>query len=204
GILKWQKKIAKEHAHRLFPLCSVHPHDRNPENWIRRIAEEGIGGVKLHPMYQDFSIDDERLWCIYEAIAEHDLLLEMHCGRDIGFPNDPVPDRASPQRVAAILRRFSGLKMLCTHMGGWQMWDQVETHLLGKDVYLGTSFALNHMTPERFRKMVQVHGAEKICFGSDWPWNDQDSELGRIEQSGLGKNTIRQLRTANAAQLLGL
>ena len=71
-------------------------------------------------------------------------------------------------------------------------------------MYLGTSFGLTHMTPERFRKMVQVHGAEKICFGSDWPWNDQGSELVRIEQSGLDKKTLRELRMASAAQLLGI
>ena len=204
GILKWQKKIIKEHAHRLVPLCSVHPHDKNPENWIQRIVGEGVIGIKLHPMYQDFCIDDERIWCIYQSIAEHGLLLELHCGKDIGFPNDPIPDRASPQRIARVLRRFKGLRLLCTHMGGWQMWDQVETHLLGKDVYMETSFSLTHMAPERFRKMIQVHGAEKICFGSDWPWNEQSVELARIERLGLDKKTFRQLSMANAAQLLGL
>jgi len=50
----------------------------------------------MHPFYQEFSIDDEKVYTIYEALVENDLLIVMHCGYDIAFPEWDI---ASPERI---------------------------------------------------------------------------------------------------------
>ncbi len=198
GILKWQTAF---HSDRLIPFCSIHPLDKNPRKWFRRMVKEGVPAIKLHPHYQDFMVDDELLFPIYEAAIEFDLAVTFHCGEDIGFPNDTT-GRASPTRLAAVADRYPEMKMLCTHMGGWSNWNEVEEHLVGKNVYLETSFGLTHMPPDQFKRIVEKHGEDKICFGSDWPWNDPAKEMARIK--GLvDDDTFNKIIFKNASRLLG-
>ncbi|MCD4823540.1 MAG: amidohydrolase family protein [Phycisphaerae bacterium] len=205
GIVKWQRKIFSD---RITPFCSLHPKEKKPEKWIRRFADEGFPAIKLHPMYQDFIIDDEAMFGIYEAAAEHGLTVTFHCGRDIGFMGDHAADRASPRRVANVLDKFPGLRILCTHMGGWKMWQQVNQYLIGKDVYLETSFSLGYLPDEQLLDMIRSHSPDRICFGTDWPWRNQHEELKRWEQIGLdksgepGEKTLQKLKMNNAARLL--
>jgi len=199
GILKWQGSFRSD---RLIPFCTIHPLDKNPRKWFRRMVSQGIPAIKLHPYYQDFIVDDELLFPIYEAAIEFDLAITFHCGNDIGFPDDSS-DRASAARLAAVIDRFPDMQLLCTHMGGWGGWDEVEKCLVGKDVYFETSFGLTHMEPEQFLRIVETHGAGRICFGSDWPWNDPAKELARIKGI-LDEEIFSKIAFKNASQLLGI
>ena len=197
GILKWCQKIRCE---RIKPLPSVHPQDKDKPKWIGRFAKEGFVGIKLHPMYQEFTADETAADEIYAAAAEHGLIVAAHCGRDIAFPLD---DRASPQRLARVLEKFDGLKLLCTHMGGWRMWDEVERHILGTGCYLETSFALEELGPQRAVAMMRMHGIERVMFGTDWPWKRQDDEVQRIKHLPITAAEANAILFSNAAKLLG-
>lgn len=202
GIFKWQRKIYDRHCDRLVPFGSIHPRDKKPRKWARKFAEEGFAGIKLHPMYQDFVVDDEEVFAIYEAAVEYDLVVAVHSGRDIGFENDKTPDRASPKRLARVLKKIDGIRLLCTHMGGWQMWDEVEEHLLGKDVAFETSFSAGHLEPDRLVDLIRRHGIERVCFGTDWPWRSHQDELAAMEALGLDGQELRRVLLKNAARLL--
>lgn len=197
-ILQWCKKI---HSNRIEPLLSVHPHTKDRAKWLARFAEEGFVGIKLHPMYQDFAFDDPAMDEVYAAAAEHDLIVTAHCGQDIGFP--PDDDRASPQRVRRVIDRHPDMKLLCTHMGGWRVWDQVAQHLLGQNVYLETSFSLAELGPSRAADMIARHGPDHVMLGSDWPWVSQAESLRLVEQLGVDHTTTHAILWTNAAKLLG-
>ncbi len=197
NIFKWCKKIRSD---RIEPFCSVHPETPKADRWIAKFAEAGFIGVKLHPMYQDFAIDEPRMNPIYAAARECGLIVALHCGFDIAFPDD---DRASCQRVRRVIDRFARLRLLCTHMGGWQMWDEAERHILGADVYLETSFSLDDLGRDRAVKMIERHGSDRVMMGSDWPWRRQDEAIRLIEQLGLSEKQTRDILWANAAKLLG-
>jgi len=83
----------------------------------------------MHPFYQEFSIDDEKVYTIYEALVENDLLIVMHCGYDIAFPEWDI---ASPERIMNVINKFPGLKFITTHLGAWKEWDMVEKLMIGK------------------------------------------------------------------------
>ena len=199
GILEWCGKVRSS---RIIPLPSVHPDTPDSAGWVRRIAKEGFPGIKLHPMYQEFPADDPRMDPIYAAVSETGLFITIHCGRDIAYP--PDDDRASPKRLADVIRRFPNLKMVCTHLGGWRMWDEVARHLLGGEVFLETSFSLTELGPQRSVEIIRAHGVEKVFFGTDWPWARQDEELANFRQLGFDKKQARRILHANAAKLLGL
>jgi len=197
GIFKWCRKIRSD---RIEPLPSVHPRTAKADKWIRRFAGEGFGGIKLHPMFQDFAADDSQIDVILGAAAECGIFVTMHCGRDVSFPDD---DRASPERLRRLIDRKGDLKLLCTHLGGWLVWDDVEKHVLGTDVYLETSFCLKFMGLDRCADLIRRHGTDRVLFGTDWPWSDQKEELALLGRLGLSKDEKKAILWSNAAKLLG-
>jgi uncharacterized protein len=94
------------------------------------------------------------------------------------------------------------LKILCTHMGGWRRWEEAGRCLLGRDVYLETSFSLSELGPDRAAEMILRHGAERVCFGTDWPWQRQEADLELLEALPLTAAVRRKIRVENAAALL--
>lgn len=198
GILTWCREIRSE---RIEPFPSVHPDTPDAGGWVRRVADEGFAGIKLHPMYQQFAADEERMDPIYAAAVETGLAVTLHCGRDIAF--DPEDDRAGIRRLRRIIDRHVGIRMICTHMGGWKAWDEVRELLIGQDVWLETSFSLRFLEPADAKEMILAHGVGRVMMGSDWPWNDQREEIDAIKALGLDEEDQRKLLFSNAAKLLG-
>ena len=120
AILGWSKQIRSD---RIIPFPSFHPNDLQAVEQISRIKAEGFKGIKMHPYYQQFFLDDEKLYPAYEKINELGLILVMHTGFDIAFPRIR---RCDPQQILNVLTRFPELKMVTTHLGAWQQWGEVE------------------------------------------------------------------------------
>jgi len=195
-ILRWCVEICSE---RLIPFPSVHPADPACVDGIRRIRAEGFAGVKLHPYYQDFFADEDRMLRLYEEAARQGLLLVMHTGFDIAFPRIR---RADPQRMLRIQDMFPDLKLITTHLGAWQQWDEVREFLLGREIYMELSFALDDLGPERAREMIMGHPDGYVLFGTDSPWTDQARTLALLEALQLPSNRLRAILSGNAARLL--
>jgi len=198
GILRWCKKIRSD---RIEPFGSVHPGTDKPARWIERFHRAGLGGIKLHPMYQHFRPDDPVMDEIYAAATDCEMVVQFHCGRDVAF--DPDDDRAAPQRIARVRERFGKLRILATHMGGWQMWDEAADVLAGSDVYLETSFSLDLMGAEKAVELLARYGGDRICFGSDWPWQRQQDGIEAVRKLALSEQQTKDILWGNAARLLG-
>lgn len=197
-ILRWCGQVRSD---RLIPFPSVHPADPAALDRVRRIAAEGFVGVKMHPYYQDFVADEERMPAIYREVTRHDLLLVMHTGYDIAFPRIR---RADPQRIVKITEQFPGLKFVTTHMGAWEQWDEVREQFLGREIYMEISFALEELGPERAREMLLGHPADFVLFGTDSPWTDQAHTLALLENLRLPQEKMERILAGNSLRLLHL
>jgi len=185
---------------RLVPFGSVHPDAGDAVEELHRLHENGIKGVKFHPEYQEFFVDDDRLAPIYETLGKLDMISVFHAGMDNGFAE---PVHASPQRFAAVLDGFRAPVVLA-HMGGYIMWVDVLNILAGKDVYFDTSFCFSRIPRPLFKQIVERHGAERILFGSDSPWSAPADEFRLIESAGFDEAWVAAIKGGNAAELLGL
>jgi uncharacterized protein len=67
--------------------------------------------------------------------------------------------------------------MIAAHMGGEDNYDETEAHLLGKNIYLDTSFVLRIMERSILHRFFTKHSIERFLFGSDSPFTDQKTEL---------------------------
>jgi len=196
SILNWSKSIRSD---RIIPLPSVHPDAADIADQVRIIAEEGFIGIKLHPYYQDFFIDEDKLSVLYESLIQHNLLVVMHTGFDIAFPR---MDICGPARVLNVLDTYPDLKLITTHLGAWDDWEQVRKLLIGKPVYMEISFALDFLEPEVAKEMITDHPAQYILFGSDSPWSDQQNTLHLLQELELDQQLFDRITRDNAKQLL--
>jgi predicted TIM-barrel fold metal-dependent hydrolase len=197
-ILAWSEQIRSK---RIIPLGSVHPASTGFRQEIAAIRKGGLPGIKLHPMYQDFTIDDPALTPFFSAIEDNRLILLMHAGYDIAFPGDV---RALPSRIARLAERHPRLSVIAAHMGGWQTWDEVMSSLAGSGVYLDTSF-IREMTPLQRETIITMQGADRLVFGTDSPWIPQGDELDSVKTllSGtLSTDGMEKVLGGNAKRLL--
>lgn len=196
-IFTWSQTVASP---RIIPLPSVHPADPEAVNQIHRIQADGFIGLKLHPYYQEFLLDEPRLFPLYDAIRQCGLILVCHTGFDIAFPRER---RAEPARLQRVMERFPDLRFVATHLGAWEDWEDVERHLIGKPVFMETSFALTYLGAERTRRILLAHPMDYLLFGTDSPWLGQAEELARLRALHLPEPLMTRLLYDNAARLLG-
>jgi len=196
-ILKWSKSIQSE---RIIPFPSIHPADSNPSEKMHIVAEEGFKGIKLHPYYQDFFLDDESIFPLYEAACKNNLMIVSHTGFDIAFPRIR---RCDPVRINSVCSRFPELLFIATHLGSWEDWDEVEKYLVGNEVYMECSFAVGYLEDERIRNVFEKHPKEFLLFGTDSPWMDQAESVERIDALCPDKSVREALFYNNASRLLG-
>jgi predicted TIM-barrel fold metal-dependent hydrolase len=152
----------------------------------------------MHSNYQDFYPDDDFMYPLYEALIRHRLILLIHGGEDLSFREIMAP----PEQTARVLERFPELKIVAAHFGGWKQWDEVEKHLIGKNVYLDTSYTLDYLSHDVFVNMSREHGIGKIIFGTDTPWADQRKEVEFIEHLSFTDEEKDMIFSKSAKQLL--
>lgn len=196
-ILEWSNQVRSE---RIIPLPSFHPTDPEFKEHAARIAGDGYKGVKFHPFYQDFFLAEERMLPIYEALARHDLLVVMHTGYDIAFERIR---RADPAQIVEVSTRFPELKLITTHLGAWQQWDEVMEQIIGKPIYMEISFALEALG-QQARQFLTKHPSTHILFGTDSPWTDQRQTLELFMNLELDPEREKAILRDNAMRLLGL
>ncbi|MBM4144824.1 MAG: amidohydrolase [Nitrospira sp.] len=196
SILQWSKTVRSE---RIIPFPSIHPYDPDFKVKIDKIKNNGFKGIKFHPYYQNFTIDEEKIFPVYEKISNENLILVMHTGFDFAFQRIKIAD---PEKIITVLENFPSLKMVTTHLGAWEEWEEVERFLLGKPIYMEISFSLEFLN-DTVRKIISSHPAEYILFGTDSPWTEQQKTLSLFRELQLGEEKEELILRENAMKLLG-
>jgi len=196
AILAWSRQIRSE---RIIPFPSVHPQDPDILEHISKIHQEGFKGIKMHPYYQQFFLDTEKMLPAYERMSELGLILVMHTGFDIAFPRIR---RCDPKQILNVATRFPELKMVTTHLGAWQQWTEVEEMLAGRKIYMDISYTLDQIDPEIARRIILKHPGEYIVFGTDSPWSGAQETYNRLKALELGSEREDMILRKNGLALL--
>ena len=185
---------------RIFALGSVHPDAPDALEELERICELGLVGVKLHPDYQRFYVDDDRMRPIYRRISALGLITVFHAGVDFGFP---PPYGCTPERLARVLGCFDS-PVVAAHWGGFGLYEQVLSQLCGSEVLLDVSFGYGTIPKYHAERIIERHGIERMLFGTDCPWHTPAHELRLIDSLSLSDDEREALLSGNACRLLGI
>ena len=201
----------------LIYFGAIHPDTPDASRELARIAQAGIRGIKLHPVYQGVDFNDKRTLRILETAGELGLIVLTHAGEDIGYPGIV---RVSPEMIADALGQVGPVQLVLAHMGGWRDWARVADCLADTSVLLDTAFSLGALTPlteqdhpgekrqmldsESFCGLVRAFGADRVLFGTDSPWADQRAYLEQIRALPLMDGEKEAILGGNACRVLGI
>lgn len=183
----------------VLPFATVHPAMENAEAELDALERDGIGGIKLHPDWQGFSLEDDGLLDpLFEALAGRFLVL-IHVGPMRGAVHG-ARRPSSPAALLRLARRHGNVDIVGAHFGGCRVWDEV-TDVFGgladsfpANLSLDTSSTSAHVPPAKFRELVELFPFERLLFGSDWPIAFPGSELTRLAHpSRLGGARLAEL-----------
>jgi len=199
SMQRWLKSIRQPG---IEALAAMHPADPLSPEQMRKLKQQGFRGFKFHPDYQDFFVDDPRVLPLYEAVAAEGMFILFHGGMDRGLPH---PVHGTPERLAAVHKAVPELCMIVAHLGGEEGYEETAVHLLGRDLYLDTSFVLRKMPAPYRERFLKEHPAERLLFGSDSPWTDQKEEIDFfLDLPFLTDKDKEKICYSNGARLLGL
>lgn len=184
----------------IIPFGSVYPHAENALEELERIHSMGLKGIKLHPEYQQFFVDDEKMKSIYKKISELGLIVLFHAGEDFGYP---APYHATPERLRKAAK-WIDTPMICAHWGGAGMGEDVLKYLCDIPVFFDTAFGYGTMPKDRAQRILDKKGVDYIIFGSDCPWHAPSWDIKMIETLELTESEKDKIYYKNAQILLNI
>lgn len=169
-------------------FATLHPEMEHMEREVERILERGYYGIKLHPDFQEFKIDDPRAMEMYR-LAEGKLVILFHTG-------DSRYEFSTPRRLAKIGEKFPQLRCIGAHFGGYSEWEEAYEVYDNPNIYMDTSSSLFTLAPEMACRFIEKFGADHFFFGTDFPMWTHQAELARFEKLALPEN-IQQMILAD-------
>lgn len=183
----------------LVAFGSVHPDAPDALDELDRIKEMGLPGVKFHPEYQNFYVDDEKMRPIYKKIGKLGLITVFHAGKDLGYA---APYHCLPQNARNAIEMFSS-PVVFAHWGGYMCGEEVYQYLAGSDAYFDVSFGYGTLPRRDAMRIVEKHGVDKLLLGSDGPWHTIAYEKRFLDTLGLSAEEKEKIYAKNARNLLG-
>lgn len=195
-VNEWAASVQDDN---IISFGGLHPLNEDYKEHVNAAVSLGLKGIKFHPDYHNCFVDEPFMLPVYDYILSKGLIVLFHAGVDIGLP---PPVHCPPDRLRKVIDAMKGGVIVAAHLGGFRMWDKVETYLVGQNLYFDTSMGFEHYSKEQFLRIVKNHGCERIVFGTDAPWSNQKEELIRIKSSGFNENVLENILYNNAKNIL--
>ena len=209
-INKFALEINKAHPE-LISFGGIHPDDDDIPGKIKFLRDSGFKGIKIHPDYTGTFIYDERYIRIISEAAKQGLLVVTHAGADPAF--DEV--HCHPEKARVVIDSIfaqTGVKkpfMVFAHLGGIFFHNDVMKHLIGTNCYIDISCSFSSLgswcdtDDAEVVEVIKAHGADKILFATDSPWNGQKEYLEHFRSiKGLSDEEKDMILYKNASKLL--
>ena len=198
-------EFGEEAATRLIQLGSVHPADRDYAAHLKEVAAAGFKGIKLHPYYQGFRLDDPRVFPYFAALRDAGLFVVVHCGLDLGYVGQSID--CGPKEIAALFTRVPGLdrRFVAAHLGGFSgAPPHAVDRLLDSACFIDTAVLEVDQPKDEPRRIMAEWPADRIVFGTDYYWTSQRQLVEWVMALRPDPADREKIFHLNAERLLGL
>lgn len=197
SINEFIKREMEEHP-QFIGFMTLHPDltEQEVEHEVGWAIENGFKGIKLHPDFQKFNIDDENVEKFYKS-ASGKLPILFHIG-------DDRYDYSKPEKLIRVAKKFPETTFIAAHFGGYRCWDDAVLYQGLKNVYFDTCSSLPFISPNKAKEIIDLLGADKFFFATDFPMWDAVGELERFNKIPLTDDEREMIFSKNIKRLLKL
>ncbi|MBA7615728.1 hypothetical protein ES703_23013 [subsurface metagenome] len=193
---------------RLVGFCAVQPNSYEAAiAEIERCAKAGIRGVgEMRPDIQLFDPGDEAVMNpLVEVMTKHKLMLLTHASEPVGHEY-PGKGGITPEMLYPLITSFPDLTVVCAHWGGglpfYALMPEVKRAM--SNTFFDTAASSLLYNSQIYHQVVQLVGADKILFGSDYPLLAQSHLIEEIKSLDLSEETKSLILSGNAQRLLDI
>jgi predicted TIM-barrel fold metal-dependent hydrolase len=174
----------------LLPFGSVNPKLPDWEEDLRRCHEvHRMPGIRLHPNYHGYTLDDPDFAKLLQLAAKRSLLVQLVLKMEDDRVHHPLM-RVAPVDPAA-LPAVPGLRLMILNSPASKSPPPASAF----------DFAmLEGITG--VAKLIDQVGVDRVVFGSHFPFFTWESAEFKVRESGLDEVTARKVLSENALRLL--
>jgi predicted TIM-barrel fold metal-dependent hydrolase len=192
---------------RLFGFACLNPELPDAVEEGQRCLDAGLKGLGEIALYLDAS---SRIW--FEALKPLAELAEKRQVPLLLHTNEPVghsyPGKADLffRDLYELIKSFPAVLFILAHWGGGLWWYELlkrEVREVLQNTYFDTAASPFLYRPEVYRYAVQIIGAERILYGSDYPLLGLDRYRQEMNQAGLSAKEQGAILGGNSHRILG-
>ena len=193
----------RRHGQRmLIPFGSVNPMLPDWEEDLRRCAHEHhMRGIRLHPNYHGYRLDDPLFARLLRLAARQGLVVQLAlCMEDERMMNPLLRvTEVNPTPLTQLVKQTPGLRLVLLNTRAPIAMERLVALSGGGEVYLEIAMLEGPGGVERLLTRVPL---ARLCFGSHAPFYCFESAELKLRESALSDEQLRAIRQANAARLL--
>ncbi|MFX0050570.1 MAG: amidohydrolase family protein [Candidatus Hodarchaeota archaeon] len=184
--------------HRFLFVAWLNPKFDSAEDLQALVEIRNFRGLKLHPVLNQYSLIDVVTKPLIEKAVELGIPVLIHSGWG---PEGKVQD------IGKLAEDYPDATFVCCHMkeefGLNDRFSHIEIAYRHTNVLLECSY-IPH--PRRLAEAVDIVGAEKILFGSDYPWGARNIswEKTKVTQAPISLEAKKKILAENARCLFKL
>jgi predicted TIM-barrel fold metal-dependent hydrolase len=188
----------------LVPFGSVNPRLPDWEDDLRRCQEEHkMPGIRLHPNYHGYKLDDLAFARLLDLARERGLIVQLAVSMEDERTQHPLM-RAPHVDVAPLVTLLASRLNLRIVLLNWSR--GVSSALLAKLSAAGSVY-FDIATLEGVggvANLLEQVPLDRVVFGSHAPFFYLESAVLKLKESALSESQVAAIQAANARRLLGL
>lgn len=171
---------------------------------VRRIADLGMKGIKIHPAFQQIAVDGDKAFEVYAEAEKLGLFLSFHTGVHWHRIRD-----YQVWRFDEVAYHFKRLRFSMEHLGGYCFFQEglaVMLNNMHRDeeprIYAGLTSVFDpdmnrawNLSDEKIYDLIWQTGDKASIFGLDFPYNGEKEIKAAIEHLE-GMNLSRETKQA--------
>jgi predicted TIM-barrel fold metal-dependent hydrolase len=174
---------ARDSKGRIIPLAAVNPALAGWERSAEAALNAGARGFgELRPANQGWDPLGKAGTRLAEMAKAHGAILQWHVSEPVGHSYPGKRGGIDPAQLCELAACQTGLRMIGAHLGGglpfFAMMPEVRETLVS--VYFDTAAASLLYDEHCVLRLVDLVGAERVLFGSDYPLLSPRRQLQRV------------------------
>lgn len=207
----WIASLVRRHPDRLIGFTCVYPLDVDGalKELKRCIDLPEFKGLKMHPSVQNFKMNDPSVLRVVREAKEYNIPLVLHVTTAASEPLTAAEARRIQQQrdeseeghlsaskwLWDVIKTYNSPKVIAAHMGGLY-----EPRIQESTITFQTTGACT----EAIEYAYETVGAERVIFGSDFPFFEISDEIAKIRKAKIPSAAKKKILGDNAEKLLKL